>query len=303
MLPFVLIFITSLFFVGIINRTKAIASGRKGPGILQPIKDVLRLLKKSTIYSTDTSLIFQIAPSIYFASIVCAILVVPFSGHKGFLSFQGDFVFFAYILALGKFFAIIGALDTGSAFEGMGANREALYSTLVEPAFFALMGSFAMLTGHSSFYDIYQNIHFGSPVSFLLGGFAAYLLVQITMVENSRLPVDDPKTHLELTMVHEVMILDNSGFDLALLLYGNALKFAMYGTLIANFFLAPAVPLPVHLGIFFSIQLLFAALVGVLESFRARARMKNNPQIIFTLTSISILIFFGVLIIMNKFSL
>src|SRR5665811_1028709 len=121
MLSLLLIIIASLFFTGIIIRTKSISSGRKGPGIFQPIKDVVRLFKKGAVFSETTTIIFQIAPSIYFASVVMAILVIPFGNTKGIISFNGDFVFFAYVLALGKFFSIISALDTGSSFEGMGA--------------------------------------------------------------------------------------------------------------------------------------------------------------------------------------
>jgi formate hydrogenlyase subunit 4 len=303
MLAFVLMILASLFFAGIINRTKAIASGRKGPGIFQKVKDVWRLLKKGSVFSTTTTYVFQIGPAIYFASVVVAMLVVPYHKFEGIFSFKGDFIFFAYILALGKFFLIISALDTGSPFQGMGANREALYSMLAEPAFFVLIGSFAMLTGHSSFYDIYNNMHYGTNVSYLLGILATYILIQIALIENSRLPVDDPNTHLELTMVHEVMVLDHSGFDLGIIMYSTYLKFAIYGTLIANFFIGPQLSLVVSLLLFFAVQVLFAISVGILESFRARARMKRNPQMIFTLTAISILIFFGVLIIMNKFSM
>src|SRR5512138_1206470 len=122
MISFILIIITSLFFGGIIICTKSIVSGRKGPGIFQPIKDVIRLFKKGAVYSKTTSFIFQIAPSIYFASILMAILVIPLGEYRGLISFEGDFVFFAYVLATGKFFSIISALDTGSSFEGMGAS-------------------------------------------------------------------------------------------------------------------------------------------------------------------------------------
>lgn len=303
MLSILLMFIASLFFIGVINRVRSLSSGRKGPGIFQAMKDILRLLKKSSIYSHTTSFIFQIAPTIYFVSIVCAMLVIPFDKQSGIISFNGDFIFFAYILALGKFFLILGALDVGSSFEGMGANREALYSMLVEPAFFVLIGSFAMLTGYTSFQQIFENLHFNSYVSLLLGGLASYILVQIMMIENSRLPIDDPKTHLELTMVHEVMILDNSGFDLGMILYGTSLKFVMFGMIIFNFFHDFNVHWVGRIVMFFGIQIILASIVGLLESFKARARMQRNPQIIFTLTSISILVFFGVLIIMNKFSL
>lgn len=300
MLSLSLILTASLFFTGVLIRAKSIVSGRKGPGIFQPMKDVIRLWKKGSVFSRTSSFIFQIAPSVYFASVLMAILMVPFGTSPGLISFPGDFVFFAYALALGKFFSIISALDTGSSFEGMGASREALFSMLVEPAFFITMGSFAMLTGKFSFHDIFTSLHFGSQISYALGVLATFLLIMIAMIENSRMPVDDPKTHLELTMVHEVIILDNSGFDLGLILYATNLKFAMYGALIANFFVG-ALPLAWAVLVFFAVQVVFALLAGLLESFSARFRMNHNAEFIYTLTSLSLLVFFGVLLLMGKF--
>ncbi len=299
MISFILIILVSFFFTGIVIRTKSIASGRKGPGIFQPIKDIIRLFKKGAVYSETTSFIFQIAPSIYFASVIMAIMVIPFGQYKGIISFEGDFVFFAYVLAIGKFFSIISALDTGSSFEGMGASREALYSMLAEPAFFLLMGSLSLLTGYTSFHEIFMTFHFGTYVSYAIGVMATFVLVMICMIENSRMPIDDPKTHLELTMIHEVMILDNSGFDLGLILHATNLKFAMYGALIANLYFGD-LPLYYSIPIFLVIQTLFAVSVGLLESFTARYRMSHNAQFIFTLSSVSLLIFFGVLMILGK---
>lgn len=299
-LNFILIVAASLFFTGIVIRTKSIFSGRKGPGIFQPMKDIWRLFRKGAVYSETTSFIFRIAPTIYFASVLIAIAMIPFGSQPGLISFKGDFVFFAYVLALGKFFNIIAALDTGSSFEGMGASREALYSLLAEPAFFILMGSFALLTGHTSFQEIFGSLHFGSYISYAVGVLAAFVITLITLIENSRMPIDDPKTHLELTMVHEVMILDNSGFDLGLILQAANLKFAMYGALIANFFLTPGSELYFSIPIFIVTQILFAVAIGFIESFMARFRMNHNPQYIFTLTSVSLLIFLGVLLILGK---
>jgi formate hydrogenlyase subunit 4 len=129
---------------------------------------------------------------------------------------------------------------------------------------------------------------------------AAFVLIMIAMIENSRMPMDDPKTHLELTMVHEVMILDNSGFDLGLILSAGYLKFAMYGAIIADFFLG-GLSLYLALPIFLGIQFLFAVLVGLIESFMARFRMSHNPQFILALSSVSFLIFLGVLLVLEKF--
>lgn len=299
MISFILIIIASTFLMGIIIRTKSIMSGRKGPGIFQPVKDVIRLWKKGVVYSKTTSFIFQIAPSIYIASVLMAIFVVPLGQYKGIISFEGDFVFFAYVLALGKFFSIISALDTGSSFEGMGASREALYSMFAEPAFFILMGSFALLTGHTSFQGIFTSLHYGSYISYIAGFMATFVLMGIAMIENSRMPIDDAKTHLELTMIHEVMILDNSGFDLGLILYTSNLKFAMYGALISNFFV-DSLPLYITIPIFFAVQILFAIAAGLLESFTARFRMNHNAQYILALSSVSLLIFFGVLLMLGK---
>jgi formate hydrogenlyase subunit 4 len=298
-LGLILIIATSFFFTGIVIRTKSIFSGRKGPGIFQPMKDIWRLLRKESVYSRTTSFIFKIAPDIYFASVLISIMFIPFGNQKGILSFNGDFVLFAYLLAVGKFFSIISALDTGSSFEGMGASREALYSLLAEPAFFILMGSLALLTGFTSFADIFTSIHFGSYISYAIGTLASFVLILIAMIENSRMPVDDPNTHLELTMIHEVMILDNSGFDLGLIFYVTNLKFAMYGAIIANLFLTPGNEWYFSMPIFISVQILFAIVVGTLESFMARFRMSHNPQFIFTITSVSLLIFFTALLILG----
>ena len=286
--------------MGFVVRTKCLASGRKGPGIMQPMKDIFRLWKKGSVYSKTTSLVFKISPAIYFTSVLVAIMMIPHGKIPGIISFEGDFVMFAYILATGRFMMVISALDTGSSFEGMGASREALFSMLAEPAFFIIIGSFALFTGHTSFYDIFSTLNFGSNISYLIGVLATFVLVLIAMIENSRMPVDDPNTHLELTMIHEVMILDNSGFDLGLILYTTSLKFCMYGGLIANFFIG-AIPLYMSIPVFLIILLVFAVIAGILESFTARFRMSHNPQFIFILTSVSLLIFFGVLLVLGKF--
>ena len=300
MLSVLLIIVAAFFFTGIINRTKSIFSGRKGPDLLQPVKDVIRLFKKGVVYSKTTSIIFQIAPTIYFSSVVIAMLVVPFGQSKGVFSFNGDFIFFAYVLALGKFFSIIAALDTGSSFEGMGASREALYSMFAEPAFFILLGSLALLTGHNSFQEIFSTLHLGSSITYALAILGAFVLGMLTMIENSRMPIDDPKTHLELTMIHEVMILDNSGFDLGLILSAGMLKFSVYGALIVNLFIG-IVPYEYSIPMFFVIQCMVAVIIGGIESFMARFRMSHNAQFIFALTSVSLLLFFGVLMVLGRF--
>lgn len=301
MAGFILIVVAALFFPGVILRTKSIASGRKGPGIFQPWKDLSLLLRKGTVFSDTTGLIFKIAPSITLATVIGAMLFLPFAQQKALLSFEGDFIMFAYLLALGKFFTIIAALDTGSSFEGMGASREALFSMLVEPAFFILMATFAMFTGYTSFSVIFNHFFItGNDYVLIYSIIGAYLLVQITMIENSRLPVDDPKTHLELTMIHEVMILDYSGFDKALIHIAGYLKFAIYGSLIYNLVVPAGWNVILQIGLFFAVQALFAGVIGFTESFRARNKMNKNPKFILTLSSIALIAFMVILILTEK---
>jgi len=299
MAALIMILVSAMFFPGIILRTKSIASGRRGPGILQPLRDAGVLLRKGSVFSTTTGLIFQIAPVISLATVLCAILVLPFGKQEALIHFEGDFVFFAYILSLGRFFMINAALDTGSSFEGMGASREAFFAMLIEPAFFILMATFAMFTGYVSFTDIFSNFFITSNhyvLIFSIIGF--YLFIQIALVENSRLPVDDPKTHLELTMIHEVMILDYSGFDKALIHITTWLKFAVYGSLIYNVVVPAGWNIYLQIALFLAVQALFAIIVGFLESFRARNKMNKNPKFILTVSAIAILAF-AVILILN----
>ena len=300
MISILLIVVSALFFVGIITKIKAKIAARKMPSILQPLYDVMRLFKKGAVYSSTTSLIFKIAPIVYFSSVLVALFFIPFGGKAGLLSFHGDFVFFAYLLAIGKFMMIIAAMDTGSGFEGMGANREALYSMLVEPAFFILAGSVALFTNHISFHELFAHFHISSNLSYAISIVAIYVLIYIAMVENSRMPVDDPKTHLELTMLHEVMVLDNSGFDLALIHIATWLKFAIYGSLISNFIIKSTWNLYEQIALYLGVQIAFACLVGILEAFKARNKMNKNPQWIIVLSAIAVVSFLTTLIITQK---
>lgn len=300
MVGYLLMLISSIFFLGIVNRIKSIASGRKGPSVLQPFRDVLKLFKKGAVYSETSSLLFRVAPTVAIVAVLTSMLVVPFAGGNAVFSFSGDFVFFAYMLALGRFTMIIAALDTGSSFEGMGANRETLYGLLVEPAFFVMMGVLAMITGLTSFTEIFKAFNTIGDYSLLLGLLFSYLVILIAMVENSRLPVDDPKTHLELTMVHEVMILDNSGFDLGLIHLTTFLKFGLYSMILTNLLVPPTWAIGYQVVCFTAVVAVFSVLVGLLESFRARNKMGKNPPYLLTLTALGLLGLIVALLIIQK---
>jgi formate hydrogenlyase subunit 4 len=227
--------------------------------------------------------------------------VIPFANQNAVISFEGDFVFFSYLLAFGKFFTILAALDTGSSFEGMGANREAFFSMLLEPAFFILLATFAMFTGYTSFSGIFSHFFLaGSHYVLIYSIIGFYLFVQIAIIENSRLPVDDPKTHLELTMIHEVMILDNSGFDKALIHIGSYLKFAIYGSLMYNVIVPAGWDIFLKTVLFLAVQVAFAIIIGLTESFRARNKMNKNPKFILTISAIAWIAFVVILILTDK---
>ncbi|MDD5067809.1 MAG: NADH-quinone oxidoreductase subunit H, partial [bacterium] len=232
----VLLFFPFLF-LGLINRVKSFWAGRQGPSIFQPLFDFLKLLKKDIIIGQTTSWVFQLSPIIGFSSILIAGLLVPLTGHVSILSFEYNFILFSYIIALGKFFSVIAAMDTGSSFEGMGASREITFSSLVEPGFFILLGSLALFTKSAAFQDIFSLTGQHTSLSCLIITLSVMALYIMLLVESCRVPVDDPNTHLELTMIHEVMILDNSGPDLGFIMYGAGMKMVIIGSLIANIIL------------------------------------------------------------------
>ena len=237
---------------------------------------------------------------IYFSSVLVAALFIPFEENDALFSFTGDFILFAYLLGLGRFLIILSALDVSSGFEGMGANREAFYSLLIEPAFFIMFSALAMFTGYSSFHDIFANLHYDNYFSIMIAVIAGYVLANITLVETSRLPVDDPLTHLELTMVHEVMVLDHSGFDLALIKTATNLKFVLFSTLSANCLIPQALALWERIAIFLVLQIAFAAGIGWFESFRARNKMAMNAQYILSVSAVAMVLIFVIIIIKNR---
>jgi formate hydrogenlyase subunit 4 len=300
MIALLLIIITSLITTGLIIRIKSISSGRKGPGIFQPAKNVWVLLRKGIAYSETSGTITRIAPVVIVSCVLLAALMVPVAGFKPLISFSGDFILFAYLLALSRFMMIIAAFDTGSSFGGMGASREALLGMLIEPALFVLIAGLVVFTGNysmSTIFDLPEKANY----SFIYGLIVSYIIGNITLVENCRIPVDDPKTHLELTMIHEVMVLDTSGFNLALIQMTSFLKFAIFGSLIASSIISWDLPVALRIILYFAVQLLFGSVIGIMESFRTRFRMNRNQEYILTVTLIAVLLFVVVLSTKNIF--
>jgi len=265
--------------LGIIGKTKALVAGRKGAPLLQPYRDLYRLMGKGAVYSRTTTWVFRAAPSVSLGSLLLACLMLPAGPLGAPLAFPGDLVLFAYLLALGRFAVVAGALDTGSAFEGMGASREAAFSAFAEPGFFLVLGVLAWKEQATSLGPILASadvISWGGQIPSL--ALAAGALYLILLAENSRIPVDDPTTHLELTMIHEVMVLDHSGPDLAFILYGSALKMWLFGAVLVSILMPAQGTAWASTALFLGGMAVVAVSVGLVESFMARLRLSRVPQ-------------------------
>ncbi|MFA6108044.1 MAG: NADH-quinone oxidoreductase subunit H [Candidatus Latescibacterota bacterium] len=278
---------------GVINRVKALVAGRHGPPLLQGYWDLAKLLRKGAVYSRTTTWVFRAAPTVGLAAVVAALALVPAGRSPGAVAFAGDLILFAYCLGLMRFVTVLAAMDTGSAFEGMGASREVQFAAVAEPALLLALATLARLTGSLSLTGIDAGLSeatwtAAAPALALIG--AALLIV--FLAENARIPIDDPNTHLELTMIHEVMVLDYSGPDLAFVLYGAALKLWVLGALIVEVAVATlGVTGPAGAGIFLLGMVVLAMAVGVVESVMARLSLLKVPRLLVAAGALSLLAF------------
>jgi len=277
-------------FAGLVNKQKAKLTGRVGAPILQPYYELQRLFKKETINATTSSFISRVAPILNFVSIIIAAAILPVGFWKPLISFNGDIILFAYILGLSRFFQILAAMDIGSSFEGMGAAREATFALFAEPIFFFTIGSIAFISGYTSIYDIYHSIQLENISYEVFIVICSISVFMLAVTECSRMPVDDPNTHLELTMIHEVMILDNSGLDLFFYQFSSYIKLFIYAVLEISFFY-PFSQQSYLVGIVIFIVGIIALSfsLAVVETITSRFKMKNIPLYLLFATAIGIL--------------
>jgi formate hydrogenlyase subunit 4 len=284
---------------GVIVKTKARFGGRVGAPVLQPYFDLLRLLRKEMVISRTTGWVFLAGPAVTLAATVGAGLLLPLGGAGAPVHFTGDLILFVYLLALGRFFTILAALDTGSAFEGMGAAREVTFAALAEPALFLGLMALVKATGSMELSGM-----LGPPVADAWRSAAPTMVMVVSglfivvLAENARIPVDDPATHLELTMIHEVMVLDHSGPALAAIQYGAALKLFAMGSIVARL----AVPVSagsvaLDWGVFVAAMIVLAVVIGVVESVMARLRMVLVPNL---LIGAGVLMGFGLVLLLVR---
>ncbi len=292
----------SLFFppllLGVIGKTKAAFAGRVGAPYFQPYYDLIKLFRKGSVFSDTTTWVFRAGPVVTLSATLIAVLLIPLGRHAAPISFNGDLVLFAYLFGLSRFFTTIAALDTGSSFEGMGAAREVTFSCLAEPTLFFTLITLARLSKSISLSTILTHatpaIWFASGASMLLLVGALFIIL---LAENSRIPFDDPNTHLELTMIHEVMVLDHSGPAFGMILYGAALKLFLFTALVVR------LALPLHTGawwldwsLFVAGMLLVSVVIGVVESSMARLRLTHVPVL---LVAACLLSAFGVVLLVR----
>ena len=278
LLPPALALVLAPLLPGVVGRTKSFFAGRQGPPTLQLYHDLWKLLRKGAVYSRTTSWVFRGGPVVGLAATLTALAVLPLGAAPGLLRFEGDALLLASLLALARFATVVAALDTGSSFEGMGASREVQISALAEPGLLLAITAAARHSGSLSLSGILPAVSVGSGPALAL---AAGGLLVVFLAENARIPVDDPSTHLELTMVHEAMILDHGGPDLAFLLYASALKLWVLGALLAGVVLPVSgrgawVDGALALAAIFSV----AVVTGVIESTMARLRLVRVPQLL-----------------------
>ena len=287
---------------GIIRKAKARVQSRQGPSVLQPYRDLRKLLSKGSVVSNDTSWVFAIAPYVCIAAVVIAALLVPVLYAQTY-GFVGDFIVLIYLLAMMRFFMALSALDAGSTFGGMGASREMYISSIVEPTMLLSIFAMALVAGTTSLGSISAIIASGgldlvTPSLFL----AAAAFFVATLAENARVPFDNPATHLELTMIHEAMLLEYSGKQLALMELSSMTKLVIFLAILSNVFFpwgiatgTSSLAIAAGLGAFLIKVVALALLIALIESSIAKMRLFRLPNLLtvaFTLALLAVMSFY-----------
>lgn len=290
--------------VGLVRKVKARFQCRQGASVFQPYADLAKLFRKQPVVSTTTSWIFTATPYILFASTLTAGLLVPAFASRMPLNFAGNVIALVYLFALGTFFLILAGLDAGSPFGGMGSSREAIVASLTEPAMIMSIFAIALTAGSTNLSTIVHKTALlegivTDPSPHLMALAALFI---VALAETGRVPVDNPATHLELTMIHEAMLLEYSGRYLALIEWASAMKLLVFLSLIANVF-APwgiATTLtPMALSIGLAVYLVkvagLAVLIGAIECMFAKLRLFRVTDLLgaaFILALLGLLFFY-----------
>lgn len=293
---------TAPLLIGIIRKVKAWFQSRKGASIWQPYYDLSKLFHKETVVSETTSWVFQITPYVAIGSVIVAALLVPFFSTYS-LGFIGDLIVVVYLLALFRFFMVLAGLDAGSAFGGMGSSREMMISSIVEPTMLLAIFTMALITGSTTLSSISYSLAVTGadlvrPALFLA---AAAFFISL-LAENSRVPFDNPSTHLELTMVHEGMLLEYSGKQLGLMELASWMKLILFSTILANVFFPwgistelTVMSMVVGIVVIMVKVVIIVLLVALIESGTAKMRLFRLPNLLtvsFTLALLAVMSYY-----------
>ncbi|MCE5295502.1 MAG: NADH-quinone oxidoreductase subunit H [Euryarchaeota archaeon] len=288
----------SPLMIGVIRKIKAWFQGRKGASIVQPYYDMAKLFRKETVVSDQASWVFRVTPYVAIASVMVAALLVPFFTIYS-LGFVGDLIVVIYLMTMFKFFMVLAGLDTGSAFGGMGSSRELMVSSIVEPTMLLAIFTMALITGTTNLSSISETLAISGidlvrPALFLAT--AAFFIS--LLAENARVPFDNPSTHLELTMIHEAMVLEYSGRNLALMEAASWMKLMLYSVILSNVFFPWGIATDLTvLGMIGGIaailvKVLFVAIaIAIIESGMAKMRLFRLPNLLtlsFTLALLAV---------------
>lgn len=300
----VVLLAVSPVIVGLIRKVKARLQCRRGASIFQPYADLTKLFNKQPVISTTTSWIFTATPYIVFSSTLTAGLLVPLFASQVPLNFAGNIIALVYLFAIGTFFLMLAGLDAGSAFGGMGGSREAIVASLTEPAAIMAIFAIALTAGSTNLSTIVHKTALldgivTDPSPHLMALAALFI---VTLAETGRVPVDNPATHLELTMIHEAMVLEYSGRHLALIEWAAGIKLTVFLTLLANVFapwgiattLAP-MALTIGLAVYLVKVAGLAALIGMIECMFAKLRLFRVTDLLgvaFILALLGLLFFY-----------
>jgi formate hydrogenlyase subunit 4 len=288
---------------GIIQKTKARLQNRRGPSVLQPYRDLQKLFRKGVVLPSTASWIFRVTPYILFGTTLVIVALIPTLFAPVPLHWAGDIITVVYLFALGRFFLALAGLDTGTAFGGLGSSREMSIAAIIEPAMMLAIFTVSVTAGSTNLSTIVASLS-TTPASAVnpshILAFAGLFIV--TLAETGRIPVDNPATHLELTMIHEAMVLEYSGRYLALIEWASQMKLLMFLALLSNMFfplgmattLSPVALLVAFLAIAAKTVFL-AVIIAVVESTNAKLRLFRVPEFLmvaFILSLLALILYF-----------
>jgi formate hydrogenlyase subunit 4 len=285
-LQMMLVLALAPLLTGFVRKMKARLQRRRGASVIQPYRDLLRLLRKEVVLADNASWLFRAVPYLVFATTWVAAALVPTFATGLMFSWSADLIVIIALLGSARFFLTLAGMDVGTAFGGIGSSREVMIASLAEPAMIMIVFTLALVAGStqlSTIADLFASTGTGLRVSL---GLALAALILVALAENGRIPVDNPATHLELTMVHEAMVLEYSGRHLAVIEFAGSLKLLLYLSLIACVFLpwslAPAGAGILALGIgllaYFAKLAIGAVLLAVFEMTIAKMRVFRVPN-------------------------